>query len=96
MFYVVRRLHLADGDVKALQVVQVAEGVVCALFPFAAELQSMLWAEEAYISHNPSARVLGDVLDGVAGNSTAEAPLFLYSCDCDGEPSASSPVAKLV
>ena len=98
MFYVARRLHLATGEVIFMHVVEVQGGVVCSLFPFDGERQSMLWVEEAFLSHVPSAAVFNDIKQEAEQFIDCQRSCFLYSCDCpDGEGlQDSSPLTKLV
>ena len=97
MLYAVRKLHLATGEVLSMHTVEVIAGVVRSYFPFDGERQSMLWVEEALLSHICCAAVLGDIKKEVAQSSCCDQPLFLYSCDvplCEGYVN-SSPLTRL-
>lgn len=97
MLYAVRKLHLVTGEVLSMHTVEVVAGVVRSYFPFDGERQSMLWVEEAFLSHLSCAAVLGDIKKEVAQSSCCDQPLFLYSCDvplCEGHTN-SFPLIKL-
>ena len=52
MFYATHKLHLPQGDVLSMHVVEIVGGVVQGWFPFDGERQSMLWEDELYLSCN--------------------------------------------
>lgn len=76
MFYATHWLHIPQRAPLKLYVVEVRNGVVASFFPFDGERQSMVWADELFLSHCPQARFVSDIENEVA---QAAQPLYLYS-----------------
>lgn len=75
MYYATRTLHLPQGDMLAMQVVEVVAGAVVRWFPFDGELPQMLWEEELFLSYNSEAKIFNDISREV---SAVDKPLCLY------------------
>lgn len=90
MYYATRTLHLPQGDMLTMQVVEVVAGVVVRWFPFDGELPQMLWEEELFLSYNSEAKIFNDISREV---SDVDKPLCLYVL-C-GSKVATAPVMRI-
>lgn len=75
MFYVTHKLHMPADEVLTMYVVEVKEGAVVRCFPFEAELQSMVWKDELFLSSVSSAWCLNDIVEKAVHDAQ---PLCLY------------------
>ena len=91
MYYATRKLHLPQGEVLSMYVVEIVGGVVQGWFPFDGERQSMLWEDELFLSCNPDAKTIKDISREVPVHGL---PLCLYVL-C-GVPVADAPVMRVM
>ena len=75
MFYVTHKLHMPGDEIRAMWVVELKNGAVVRCFPFEAELQSMVWKEELFLSPVVSAKCLSDITGRAVHGAQ---PLCLY------------------
>lgn len=80
MYYVTHKLHLPQCEPLKLYVAEIENGEVVSIFPFDGERQSMLWVDELYISCNPQAHHLTEIINEAAREMQ---PRYLYSVDGD-------------
>ena len=82
MLYAVRTLFMPSGEELRSKTLLVVHGRVEAIADFTAEMHSMMFVDEVYVSASPSLSSMEDMIKNEAPDIGG--PLYAYSADAAG------------
>ena len=82
VFYVTPELHMPSGEKLSSQVVEIYNGVVNKIYPFAGEVAGMVYIPSIHLSNRPGLKTAGEL--SVTVSACVDAVFYAYSVDGNG------------
>lgn len=82
LFYVTPELRMPSGEKLSSQVVEIYNGVVNKIYPFAGEVAGMVYIPSIHLSNRPGLKTAGEL--SVTVSACVDAVFYAYSVDGNG------------